>query len=89
MAGWTSAPFLPFLNVPTLILAGDRDKIVPLINSKMIHRLLPDSTLHVIAGGGHLFIVSRIAEIVPLIRQFLDAPATPRRAHRPPRPAQA
>ena len=24
MVGWTSAPFLPFLNVPTLILSGDR-----------------------------------------------------------------
>lgn len=89
MVGWTTAPFLPFLNVPALVMSGDRDKIVPLINSKMINRLLPDSTLHIVEGGGHLFIVSRITEIVPVMRAFLDAPPAPHKAYRPPRPAAA
>lgn len=80
MIGWTSAPFLPFLNVPTLIMSGDRDKIVPLVNSRMMHKLLPNSRLHVVEGGGHLFIVSRLREILPLLREFLDGPVESARA---------
>lgn len=89
MLGWTSAPFLPFLNVPTLIMSGDRDKIVPLVNSKMIHKLLPDSRLHVVEGGGHLFIVARLGEIAPMMRAFLNTPPKPHKAYRPPMPRAA
>lgn len=74
MIGWTSLPFLPFLPQPTLILAGDRDKIVPLINAKVLKRFIRKSHLHVVPGGGHLFIVSRINEIMPVIKDFLGGP---------------
>jgi pimeloyl-ACP methyl ester carboxylesterase len=33
-AGWTSLPFLPWLRQPTLILAGDDDPIIPLVNAR-------------------------------------------------------
>jgi len=39
--GWTSLPRLPRL--PTLILAGDDDPIIPLINARIMHRLMPRS----------------------------------------------
>ncbi len=39
-AGWTSLPFLPRLRQPTLILAGDDDPIIPLVNPRMMHRLI-------------------------------------------------
>jgi len=71
MAGWTSAPFLPFLSQPTLILAGDEDKIVPLANAQILKTLIPNSRLQVIKGAGHLFFVSRADEKVPMIRNFL------------------
>ena len=89
MVGWTSLPFLPFLNVPTLILGGDRDKIVPLINMKMIHRAMPNARLHVVPGGGHLFIISRLPEIMPIVRGFLEEPLTSHRRWRRPRAAPA
>jgi hypothetical protein len=38
MIGWTSAPFLPFVLAPTLILMGDDDQIVPLANGKILKR---------------------------------------------------
>ncbi len=85
MIGWTSAPFLPFLSVPSLVLGGDRDRIVPLVNSKMIAKLIPNSKLHVIEGGGHLFIVSRLPEILPIMREFLAEPLAPHKAYRAPK----
>jgi len=89
MVGWTSLPFIPFLNVPTLIMGGDRDKIVPLINMKIIHRAMPNARLHVVPGGGHLFIISRLPEIMPIVRGFLEEPLVAHRKWRAPRPAVA
>ena len=75
--------------MPTLILGGDRDKIVPLINMKMIHRAMPNARLHVVPGGGHLFIISRLPEIMPIVRGFLEEPLASHRRWRRPRAAPA
>lgn len=74
MLGWTSLPFLPFLRVPTLLLAGGKDRIVPAINMKIMHKVMPDSKLHIVETGGHLFIISRLPEILPIMEDFLDEP---------------
>lgn len=73
-AGWTSLPFLPFLPHETLILAGDRDKIVPLANARILNFAIPQSHLHVVENGGHLFLLSRADELMPVLRNFYDAP---------------
>lgn len=72
-AGWTSVPFLPFLPHKTLILAGDKDKIVPLANAHILKFLIPKAQLYVVKDGGHLFLLSRAAEILPVMTAFLDA----------------
>jgi poly(3-hydroxyalkanoate) depolymerase len=72
MAGWTSAWFLPFLNAPTLIMMGSKDAIVPVANGHILKSLIPKSTLHVVEGGGHLFLVSRAATVIPAILSFYD-----------------
>ncbi len=74
MFGWTSAPALPFMRKPTLILMGDDDQIVPLANGKILNSLIPNSELVVMEGGGHLFLLSHEKESVAAIRDFLDAP---------------
>lgn len=68
--GWTSLPFLPLLRQPTLILAGDDDPLIPLVNARIMHRLLPNSTLHVYPDG-HLGLLTRADELAPLIAGFL------------------
>lgn len=74
MLGWTSAPALPFLlRKKTLIMMGDDDAIVPLINGKFLNALIPDSELRVMKGGGHLFLLSHREESVAAIREFLGA----------------
>jgi poly(3-hydroxyalkanoate) depolymerase len=76
MLGWTSAPALPFLKKPTLIMMGDDDAIVPLANGRLLHTLIPNSELEIFEGGGHLFLLSHREQSVSCIRAFLD------RAHR-------
>ncbi len=72
MAGWTSAPALPFLRKPTLIMMGDEDAIVPLVNGRILHALIPRSELEIFEGGGHLFLLSHREQSVSCIRAFLD-----------------
>src|SRR5690348_12783276 len=75
-AGWTSLPFLPWLRQPTLILAGDDDPIIPLVNARLMRRLIPRSELHIYQGG-HLELVADAERIAPVVEAFLDAgPAT-------------
>lgn len=74
MLGWTSAPALPFLKKPTMIMMGDEDSIVPLANGKLLHGLIPGSELEIFEGGGHLFLLSHREQSVSCIRAFLDRP---------------
>jgi poly(3-hydroxyalkanoate) depolymerase len=78
-AGWTSLPLLPLLRQPTLIMSGDDDPIIPLANARLMHRLIPDSQLHVFHGG-HLGLVTEAAQLAPVVEEFLAAPG---RAARP------
>jgi poly(3-hydroxyalkanoate) depolymerase len=70
--GWTSLPWLKLLRQPTLILAGDDDPIVPAINAKIMHHLIPHSKLH-IYNGGHLGLLTHASELTTLIEEFLSA----------------
>jgi poly(3-hydroxyalkanoate) depolymerase len=74
MMGWTSAPFLPLIKAQTLVMMGDADNIVPIVNGKFLVSLIPHARLEVIKGGGHLFLVAQSEHCVGIIREFLDAP---------------
>ncbi len=69
-AGWTSLPLLPRLRQPTLIMAGDDDPIIPLINARVLARLIPNARLHVYHGG-HVELVLRPDLLAPPVSQFL------------------
>lgn len=72
MLGWTSLPFIRFLNMPALVMMGDRDRIVPLANGHILNTCLPNSHLHTVKDGGHLFLVTKSDEVIPVITEFLD-----------------
>jgi poly(3-hydroxyalkanoate) depolymerase len=72
MLGWTSVYFLPFLKQKTLIMMGDKDRIVPLVNGRILERLIPNARLEIVPGGGHLFLVSKARQVVPQITAFLN-----------------
>jgi poly(3-hydroxyalkanoate) depolymerase len=69
-AGWTSLPWLRLVRQPTLVLAGDDDPIIPLVNARLMAALLPSARLHVYHDG-HLGLITRAAELAPLVSDFL------------------
>jgi poly(3-hydroxyalkanoate) depolymerase len=69
-AGWTSIFALPLIRQPTLIIAGSDDPIIPLVNARIMHRLLPHSTLHV-HDGGHVELIASAAEQAHVVEAFL------------------
>jgi poly(3-hydroxyalkanoate) depolymerase len=69
---WTSLPLLPRLRKPTLILAGDDDPIIPVINARIMHCLIPRSELHIYSGG-HLELAADPERLAKAIEAFLDA----------------
>ena len=83
-AGWSSLPLLPWIRQPTLLLAGDDDPIVPLINAQMMRRLLPDAELHVYHGG-HLGLLTEATQLAPVVERFLRRGRHPARGSDPTR----
>lgn len=77
--GWTSVPWLPSVQNETIILHAENDPVCPYVNAKLMRRLIPGSSLRTVAGGGHLFVLTRPEESARLINDFLDRPeALPR-----------
>lgn len=72
--GWSSLPFIRFMRMPTLVMAGDKDAIVPMANAHILNFALPNSRLHVVENAGHLFLVTKAEETVDHIMAFLDEP---------------
>ncbi len=77
MMGWSSIPFIRRIRAKTLIIMGGNDHIVPVVNGKILDTLLRRSRLKIIDGAGHLFLLTRRAETVALIRDFMGEPAVP------------
>jgi poly(3-hydroxyalkanoate) depolymerase len=73
--GWTSIPWLHKLQQPTLILHGDDDPLVPLVNAKIMHRLIPHSELYIFHDG-HLGLGTSARELAQVVDQFLTAPVS-------------
>lgn len=71
LAFWTGLPWLGRLPQPTLVISGDDDPIVPAVNGRILARCIPYSRLHIVPGGGHLFILERPADIADLVVEFL------------------
>ena len=75
-AGWTSVRWLHKIRQSTLILHGDEDPLVPPINAKIMHRLIPHSKLYIFHDG-HLGLGTSAQELAQVIDQFLSAPSPP------------
>jgi non-heme chloroperoxidase len=62
------------IQVPTLVIHGDSDKIVPLENSgARIQALVPTATLHIVEGGPHGVNWTHATEVNKALLSFLKA----------------
>jgi poly(3-hydroxyoctanoate) depolymerase len=73
IAGWSSVPWLHRLRQPTLVLSGDDDPLVPLVNGRILARRIPGARLEVVRGGGHLFLLEEAEAMAGLVSEFLAA----------------
>jgi pimeloyl-ACP methyl ester carboxylesterase len=66
------------IRVPTVLVFGDADRIVPVAHGRDLARRIPDARVHEIPGEGHLLIIARLGEIL----DSLDAAAGTSPAYR-------
>jgi pimeloyl-ACP methyl ester carboxylesterase len=62
---------LPGIKIPTLIIWGDQDFLIPLVNAFKFQRDLPNDTLVVLKGIGHVPMEESPAQVIPLLRNFI------------------
>jgi pimeloyl-ACP methyl ester carboxylesterase len=68
--GWSSLPWLPFLPQPTLVIAGNDDPLVRVINGRILASLIPNARL-ITLDDGHLFLVTSAYESARVVSEFL------------------
>jgi pimeloyl-ACP methyl ester carboxylesterase len=58
------AALVAFAGTPTVVLAGDRDRLTPVAAARRIADALPSARLSVFPGAGHMLPVERVAGVV-------------------------
>jgi pimeloyl-ACP methyl ester carboxylesterase len=58
-------------HMPTLIVWGDQDRIIPVVHAYQAHEAIPNSRLEVIEGVGHFPHVEDPVRFVEILRDFL------------------
>lgn len=71
--GWRSRLLgrLRRLRIPTLVLWGERDRVLPASHLENAAALLPGAETHLFPATGHLPMIERAEEFAGLVRQFL------------------
>ena len=69
--GWSSLPWLGLVSQPTLVMAATDDPIVPLVNGRILAKLIPKARL-VTINDGHLFLVTQPKDSAQIVADFLN-----------------
>src|SRR5262249_38127835 len=72
-SAWSSLPWLGRLQVPTLVVTGDDDPLVPAANGAILAHAIPGARLLVAQGEGHLLLSHPESATLPAIAAFLAA----------------
>jgi pimeloyl-ACP methyl ester carboxylesterase len=46
---------LPAIDAPTMVVHGERDRLIPNANGELIAREIPDARLHLVPHAGHYY----------------------------------
>jgi pimeloyl-ACP methyl ester carboxylesterase len=71
--------------LPTMVIWGDHDRIIPVEHGYAVHEARPGSRLEVLEGVGHFPHVERPSEVVDLIDDFIESTSQPTDAVERPR----
>jgi 3-oxoadipate enol-lactonase len=69
-AGFNICEYLKDLNIPTLLIVGQKDITTPMWASEMLHDWLPNSEVVIIPNGGHLIILDHPTEFNEVVDLF-------------------
>jgi pimeloyl-ACP methyl ester carboxylesterase len=68
----------PLRRIPTLVLTGDRDKMIPKEHSEQIVERLPDAEFVVVPEAGHMVLLEKPAEVSTALTELLRRVVTER-----------
>ncbi|HYF25760.1 MAG TPA: alpha/beta fold hydrolase [Baekduia sp.] len=71
IGGHDTSARLPSLDVPTLVVHGSDDRMLPVANARRIAELIPGARLEVLHGAGHLFWWEQPDRVLELLEDFL------------------
>jgi pimeloyl-ACP methyl ester carboxylesterase len=66
-----STELLPDLHMPTLIIHGKDDQVIPPSEAETMNKAIPQSTAHIIEKAGHLPNLEQAEEFNTIIAKFL------------------
>jgi len=60
------------IEIPTLVISGDADSIVPVENSYRLAAAIPPAKLVVVPGGSHMFFIEQAASFNTAVLEFIN-----------------
>ncbi len=67
-----SSPMLDQINVPTLLIHGAEDQLIPLEDFRIMQAKIPASELHIIPGAGHMVNMEQPLQFNRAVSEFLQ-----------------
>ncbi|MBV9663981.1 MAG: alpha/beta hydrolase, partial [Actinobacteria bacterium] len=64
---------LPSLDIPTLVITGDADQMVPPVNSDFLANTIPNARKVVVPGAGHVVFTDNPTAVITALLEFLDS----------------
>lgn len=71
VAGHDASTRIAAITAPTLVIHGDRDRMLDVANGRLIAQAIPGARLEVLDGVGHLFFWEQPERSAQLVRDFL------------------
>ena len=69
IAGHDTSARLPNIDVPTQVVHGTLDQLLPVHNGHMVAELIPDSRLEIFEGVGHMFFLEKPERVAELLSE--------------------
>jgi pimeloyl-ACP methyl ester carboxylesterase len=70
---WQSSDRLGSISVPTLILHGENDRLIPPENGRRLAELIPNAQFRMLENASHIFTTDQPAQTARLIHEFLES----------------
>jgi pimeloyl-ACP methyl ester carboxylesterase len=69
---WNAYRRLPRIRVPTQVVHGAEDRLVPLANGRTVARRIPGAELHIVPNAGHILTTDQPDECTHVMLEFLE-----------------